>query len=277
MLLSVPGKVLNRILLVRMRTSVDILLRDQQAGFRKDRSCIDQICTLLVIIEQSLEWNSSLYVNFVDYEKAFHSVDRETLWKLLHFYGVPKTFVTLIKFSYEGYTCRVAHEGQLSDSFEVRTGVRQGCLLSPLLFLPAIYWIMTSVTKAGNNGIPWTPWEQLEDLDYVDDLALLSHNHLQMQDKTSRLTEESAKLGLRINKVKTKVLRINTTSEVPVVVEGQPLENVKEFSHLGSFVDTLGGTDKDALTRIGKARAVFIMLKKVWASKELSVNQTSHI
>ena len=86
---------------------------------------------------------------------------------------------------------------------------------------------MISVTKASNNGLQWTPWEQLDDLDYTDDLALLSHNHLQMQDKTSRLAEESAKLDLRINKVKTKVLRINTTSEVPVVVKGQPLENVK--------------------------------------------------
>ena len=55
------------------------------------------------------------------------------------------------------------------------------------------------------------------------------------------------------------------------MVEGQPLEKVKEFSYLGSVVDTLGGTDKDALTRFGKVRAVFIMLRKVWASKELSV------
>ena len=51
------------------------------------------------------------------------------------------------------------------------------------------------------------------------------------------------------------------------MVDGQPLESVKEFSYIGSVVDTLGGTDKDALTRIGKARAVFLMLKKVWASK----------
>ena len=132
-------------------------------------------------------------------------------------------------------------------------------------------FILDFCSKAGNSGIQWTPREQLDVLDYADDLALLSHNHLQMQDKTSRLAEESAKPGLRINKVKTKVLRINTTSEVPAVVEGQPLENVKEFPYLGSVVDTLGGTDKDALTRIGKARAVFIMLKKVWAPKELSV------
>ena len=55
------------------------------------------------------------------------------------------------------------------------------------------------------------------------------------------------------------------------MVEGQLLENVKEFPYLGSVVDTHGSTDKDALTRIGKARAVFIKLKKVWAPKELSV------
>ena len=126
MLLSVPGNVLNRILLVRTRTAVDILLRDQQAGFRQDRSCIYQISTLRVNIEQSLEWNSSLEVNFVDYEKAFEGVDRETLWKLLPFYGIPEKLVTLIKSSYKGFTCLVAHEGQLPDSFEARTGVRQG-------------------------------------------------------------------------------------------------------------------------------------------------------
>ena len=68
--------------------------------------------------------------------------------------------------------------------------------------------------------------------------------------------------------MKTKILRINTTSELAAVVEGKPL---KEFPYLGSVADTHRGTDKDALTRIGEARAVFIMLKEVWALKELSV------
>ena len=62
-----------------MKDAVDPHLRDQQAGFRKERSCTDQIATLLIILEQSLEWNSPLYVNFIDYEKAFDSVDRESL------------------------------------------------------------------------------------------------------------------------------------------------------------------------------------------------------
>ena len=63
----------------RMKCKVDPLLRDQQAGFRQNRSCVYQIITLRIIVEQFLEWNSSLYINFVDYEKAFDSVDRETL------------------------------------------------------------------------------------------------------------------------------------------------------------------------------------------------------
>ena len=81
-LLSVHGKILNRIILERMKGKVDQTLREQQSGFRKDRSCTDQIATLRIIMEQSIEWNSSLYINFVDYEKAFDSVDRETLWKV---------------------------------------------------------------------------------------------------------------------------------------------------------------------------------------------------
>nr|KAG5708708.1 hypothetical protein BaRGS_034925 [Batillaria attramentaria] len=119
MLLSVPGKVLNRILLERMREAVDPMLRDQQAGFRRNRSCADQIASLRIIVEQSLEWNSPLYINFIDYEKAFDSVDREALWKLLRHYGVPGKIISLIQCTYKDMSCRIAHAGQLSESFEV--------------------------------------------------------------------------------------------------------------------------------------------------------------
>ena len=101
MLLSLPGMVLNRVILERLKTVVDARLRDHQVGFRKYRSCTDQIATLRIIVEQSMEsctdqiatlriiveqfieWDPSLCINFVDYEKAFDSLDRETLWKLL--------------------------------------------------------------------------------------------------------------------------------------------------------------------------------------------------
>ena len=111
MLLSVLGKVLSRILLNRIKGKVDPDLRDQQAGFRKDRSCTDQISTLRIIIKQSAEWNSSIYLSFIDYEKAFDSVDRETIWKLLRHYGVPLKMVNIIKSSYQGFNCRIIHGG----------------------------------------------------------------------------------------------------------------------------------------------------------------------
>ena len=129
MLLSTPGKVLNRILLERMTEAVNPKLRDQQAGFWRNRSCADQIASLRIIVEQSLEWNSPLYINFIDYEKAFDSVDRETLWKLLRHYGVPKKIISLIRCTFQDMSCKIADAGQLSESFEVKTGVWQGCLL----------------------------------------------------------------------------------------------------------------------------------------------------
>ncbi|VDP29618.1 unnamed protein product [Schistosoma curassoni] len=82
-LLSTPGKVFDRVLSDRMKNSVDSQLRDQQTGFHKDRLCTDQIATLRTIVGQSIGWDSSLYINFIDYEKAFDSVNRTTLWKLL--------------------------------------------------------------------------------------------------------------------------------------------------------------------------------------------------
>ncbi|VDP19520.1 unnamed protein product [Schistosoma margrebowiei] len=110
-----------------------------------ERSCTDQIATLRIIVEQSVEWNSSLYINFIDYEKAFDSVDRRTLWKLLRHYGVPEKIVNIIRNSYDGLQCKVVHGGQLTDAFEVRTGVRQGCLLSPFLFLLVVDWIFKNI------------------------------------------------------------------------------------------------------------------------------------
>ncbi|VDP31602.1 unnamed protein product, partial [Schistosoma margrebowiei] len=69
-------------------------------------SCTDQIATLRIIVEQSIELNSSLYINFIDYEKTFDSVDRRTLWTLLRHYGVPEKIVNIIRNSYDGLQCK---------------------------------------------------------------------------------------------------------------------------------------------------------------------------
>ena len=102
---------------------------------------------------------------------------RETMWKLLTHYWVPEKIISLIWCTYQDMSCRTANASQLSESFEVENGVQQGCLLSPFLFLLVINWIMKITTTGRNNGIQWTLWMQLDDLDFTDDLVLLSHNH----------------------------------------------------------------------------------------------------
>ena len=112
----------------------------------------------------------------------------------------------------------------------------------------------------------------MDDLDFADDVALLSHNHQQMQAKTSDLYHTSVQIGLRINKQKTKILRINAGTDEPVTIEGEELGEAESFTYLGSVMDKSGGTDADVKTRIGKARSAFNMLRKVWHSREIGTS-----
>ena len=98
---------------------------------------------------------------------------------------------------YEGFSGHVIFNGQVSEVFQIGTGVRQGCLLSPLLFLIAIDWTMKRSTEHHRTGIQWNLFSQLEDLDFADDLALLPENHKHMQQKTERFKKKAANWVLR--------------------------------------------------------------------------------
>jgi len=134
-LLAVISKIFNKIILERIKNSLEMGLLKEQAGFHHNRSCIDLINTLRVIIEQSVEFQSPLCMLFVDYQRAFDSLNRPWIWDELKVRGIASKFINIIKEGYEDFSCRVLHEGQLSDSIKTTSGVRQGCLLSPLLLL----------------------------------------------------------------------------------------------------------------------------------------------
>ena len=113
MLLSIPSKVFYHIFLERLKDALDKQLRCNQAGFRRDRSWTDHIATLRIIIQQLKEWQTPLYLNFIDFEKAFDSVDRNVIWQLMHHYGIPPKFIKLIQDLYESSSCQVIHNGKL--------------------------------------------------------------------------------------------------------------------------------------------------------------------
>ncbi|RUS81469.1 hypothetical protein EGW08_010767 [Elysia chlorotica] len=153
------------------------------------REKLRDIATLRIIIEQSLEWQAPLYSILVDFQKAFDSVDREVIWRLMHHYGFPPKFINIIRQLYENATCQVIHNGKLTEPFTVQTGVRQGCILSPTIFLMVIDWVMRQSTTGKRTGIQWTLTKQLEDLDFADDIALLSHKY---QDAQEKLKQQAA-------------------------------------------------------------------------------------
>ena len=117
-----------------------------------------------------------------------------------------------------GYMCGVVHEDCVSEPFPVRARVRQGCILSPLMFLVVTDAVMRNVNRDRRRGIRWGLVDRLEDLDFADDLCLFSEAHREMQAKLGDLTEEAGKVGLAINVKKTKVLRVNTNKAEPFML-----------------------------------------------------------
>ncbi|VDO96554.1 unnamed protein product [Schistosoma curassoni] len=131
---------------------------------------------------------------------------------------------------------------------------------------------MGNSTSEGKHGIQWTAQNQLDDLDFADDLSLLSHTYEQIQMKTACVAAVSASVDLSIHKGKTKVLKFKVVNSNPITLDGETLEDVELFTYLGSIIDQQGGSDADVKARIGKARVTFLQLKNIWNSKQLSTN-----
>jgi len=99
--------VFTRTIINRLYDEVNKQQRQEQAGFRRGRGTTEQIFILRNIIEQSIEWQSSLCVNFVDFEKAFDSVHQDSLWKIMKTYSIPEKFIRIIRLLYEDTLCTV--------------------------------------------------------------------------------------------------------------------------------------------------------------------------
>jgi hypothetical protein len=118
----------------------------QQFGFRKGRGCTDAIFALRQLSERAIEYDKDLHMVFVDQEKALDRVNRATLWRVLEDYGIRGQLLDNIRAMYANSRSAVRTPTGLSNWFEVMSGVRQGCVLSPLLFI--IY--MDRITRDAN-------------------------------------------------------------------------------------------------------------------------------
>jgi len=170
---------------------------------------------------------NSHYVNFVDFSQDFDSVHWHSFWKILRAYRIPSLLVKAIKSFYDNFTCCVG-DGYIL--FEVHTGVRQGCVMSTLLFNLVVDWIMRHTTEDQIRGIRWAPFTYLEDLDYADDLALLSHTP-RKASWPQHQQQEDQNYGTECY-----------WQSWPVQVDNEELPHTDRFAYLGNVISRDGGT-----------------------------------
>lgn len=111
-------------------------------------------------------------------------------------------------------------QGKNQCPFQTRSGVKQGCPLSPLLFNLVVDEIMREVCTS-RRGITWSLTQHLEDLDYADDICLMSHKLSDIQAKANDLSRIASRIGLEINAAKTKAMRFNHVNQGNITINGK--------------------------------------------------------
>ncbi|XP_055385404.1 uncharacterized protein LOC129614669 [Condylostylus longicornis] len=136
------------------------------------------------------------------------------------------------------------------------TGVKQEYILSPLMFNVLLDEVMRKAASTP-KGVQWLLINHVEILEYGDEISLLAHTHSEMQAKINNLQCKAAEVGFKINIIKTKTLRTNTTNQVLFIVHSRPIEDVANFNCFGSIITRLGGAKKDIENRLKLARMAF--------------------
>jgi len=127
-------KILSNILLSRLIPYAKEIIGDHQCGFRCNSSTIDRIFCIHQILEKKWECNEPVHQLFVNFKKAYDSVRREVLYKILIEFGIPRKLVKLINMSLTETYSRVRVGKNVSDRFPIKNGLKQGDALSPMRF-----------------------------------------------------------------------------------------------------------------------------------------------
>ena len=209
-LMPISVKVYNRMLLNRIYEPIDKLLQPYKASFRKNRNCLEQVHILRRVLEAFYQRQLPLIATFIDFQKAFDSIDRETMWKILRSYGIPEKIVNAIAAIYSNTKSRVRIGESLSEAFNITTGVLQGDPLAPFLFIIVLDYILKQTDpshgiKRHLSGLDTC----LPDLDFADDIVTFDSSETNAGEHLKNIQETAAKVGRKINRDKTKILLVN--------------------------------------------------------------------
>ena len=187
-------------------------MNENQTGFRKQYRTSDHILTLKSIIEKMFKKSSHLYTCFVDFEKAFDTVWRDAIFKKLEYMGIPGKILRILENIYSEVNYSIKLPYGLTDSVPSSTGLKQGCVLSPLLFTLYVNDLFFSFSR---NHDPAAIGKYVTNvLMHADDLVLMSASKEGLQKCLDDLNIYCKKWKLKVNTDKTKILIFNKSGRL---------------------------------------------------------------
>jgi len=253
-ILNIVGKIYcsilqNRLMLYCEQKSIIV---EEQGGFRPKRGCRDQIYSLYEILNVRKSHDTNTFCCFVDFRKAYDRVWRRDMFASLHKVGIKGQMLDALKDMYVGVNSRVSVNGILTDSFAYDVGVRQGCILSPLLFSLWINTIAQSINNMNEDlGIVLDIEEKnislrrcVKMLLYADDLVLLAENAHDLQMLLNELYRLTVLHRCDINENKTKVVVYGKKKSYEQIsqetwhIGDKNVERVNEYKYLGIWFDS---------------------------------------
>uniref|UniRef100_A0A2A4JBK9 Reverse transcriptase domain-containing protein n=1 Tax=Heliothis virescens TaxID=7102 RepID=A0A2A4JBK9_HELVI len=273
-LMSHVLKVFLKIIHNRIYKMVEENISNTQFGFRNGFGTRDALFGYQVLLQRCWDMNQSVYVCFIDYEKAFDRVQHDKLINILRDIGLDHSDLTIIKNLYWHQKARVRVDQVLTDDIDIERGVRQGCILSPLLFniyAEAIFAEALEDTDGGVvvNGLP------INNLRYADDTILLASGFEDLQGLLRRVDNISANYGLSINLIKTKVMIVGKSLSSPIpdlVVRNQTVQRVHSNKYLGCIVNDQNNHSVEIKCRIEQARSAFMKLSHMLCNRSLKIS-----
>jgi len=239
------------------------ILPNNQIGYQKGCRTTDHILVLKTIIDKYICRNSNLYVCFVDFKSAFDTVWRNALFYKLLKHDVGGNFLKLLRNMYNNVSYRVKINGGITEKIESSLGVKQGCVMSPLLFnifladLPSIFDDTCDPVHLNVTN--------LSCLMYADDLVLMSDSAMGLQNCISKLHNYCKQWNLTINHKKTQVIIFNksghTIKRFHFYLGDIKLSIVNEYCYLGIVFCPSGTFTTACKTLADKALKAFYALK----------------
>ena len=243
------------------------------------------------LVEKAREHNETLYLLFVDLRKAYDSVPREALWRVLVKCGVPSKLLSFVKSFHEGMQAEVRVGALTTESFEVRNGLRQGCTLAPTLFniyISAVVATWRNTHKEAGVDVLYKHGRKLvgdrttksrlnemrvTETQFADDAALYATTRGAFESAAAGYEEVADDFGLKLSVEKTKGMIVGDEMDVtPIQVKGVNLDIVDHFQYLGSNISRDGEVTVEIVYRIAQASRAFGCLRKpIFLDKNLSI------